>query len=161
MKAVRSLALQLKPLLGWHQCCLECLVHIIINVIVSGSVNLVTIAEHMGGGAKTASNHRRLKRFFSHSDICLDQVAKVIVAWLAPEKDWILTIDRTNWKMGRKTINIFMLGIVLKGVALPVMWMILPTAGNTNTAQRKELLSRLHAALGCGDAFSKLQRQRV
>ncbi|MEJ2755261.1 MAG: hypothetical protein P8104_05350 [Gammaproteobacteria bacterium] len=59
MKVVRSLTLQLKPLLGWHQSRLECLAHIIVNLIVSGSVNLVTIAEFMRGDAKITSHHKR------------------------------------------------------------------------------------------------------
>jgi hypothetical protein len=148
MKVVRSLTLQLKPLLGWHQSRLECLAHIIVNLIVSGSVNLVTIAEFMRGDAKIASHHKRLKRFFCGYDFCLDQIARIIVTWMAPDKDWVLTIDRTNWKLGKKTINIFMLAIVLKGVALPVIWMILPRDGNTNTTQRITLLSRFIRLFG-------------
>ncbi|MCD9457417.1 hypothetical protein [Marinibactrum halimedae] len=57
MKDVRSLTHKLKPLLGWHQSCAECLAHLMINLIISGSVNLAVLAEYMGGTAQIASNH--------------------------------------------------------------------------------------------------------
>ncbi|WP_265578869.1 hypothetical protein [Psychrobacter sanguinis] len=31
-----------------------------------------------------------------------------------------LTIDRTNWKWGKSNLNIFMLGVVYKGIAIPL-----------------------------------------
>ncbi len=90
----------------------------------------------------------RVECFFREMEMNFDQFAKLIVAWLAPEKDWVLCIDRTNWKLGNSFYNVLILGIELKGVALPVMWVLLPAQGNSNTTQRIELLSRFIKLFG-------------
>jgi hypothetical protein len=35
------------------------------------------------------------------------------------EGPWYLTLDRTNWQFGRCHINVLMLGIAHRGVAVP------------------------------------------
>jgi hypothetical protein len=51
-------------------------------------------------------------------------------------------MDRTNWKLGQININLLILGIAYKGIAFPVLWLFLPKQGNSNTAERIELLER-------------------
>ena len=53
---------------------------------------------------------------------------------------WTLTMDRTNWKFGKLNINILVLGIAYKGSAFPLIWILLPKAGNSNTQERIQLL---------------------
>ena len=36
-----------------------------------------------------------------------------------------LTLDRTNWKWGKRNINILMLAIVYRGIAIPILWTLL------------------------------------
>ncbi|GLS24782.1 hypothetical protein [Marinibactrum halimedae] len=55
-----------------------------INLVISESVNLAVLAEHMGGTAQIASNHKRLKHFFKNKNLCLNQIARIIASWLAP-----------------------------------------------------------------------------
>ena len=61
---------------------------------------------------------------------------------------WLLALDRTCWKFGRYDINILMLAIIHKGIAIPVMWDVLGRAGTSTTAQRSALLSRFCAVFG-------------
>ena len=61
-------------------------------------------------------------------------------------KPWVLAIDRTNWDFGKTTINILMISVVWNGMGIPLIWMLLPTAGNSNTSERTGLLDRLRAA---------------
>ncbi|MCL1123003.1 hypothetical protein [Shewanella surugensis] len=61
---------------------------------------------------------------------------------------WYLTMDRTNWKYGNLNINILMLGICYKGRAIPVCWSMLNKKGNSNTAERIELVSRFMSIFG-------------
>src|SRR5208282_5713723 len=61
-------------------------------------------------------------------------------------KPWVLAIDRTNWDFGKATINILMISVTWYGMGIPLLWMLLPTAGNSNTPERTELLDRLRAA---------------
>jgi hypothetical protein len=51
-------------------------------------------------------------------------------------------MDRTNWKFGQININLLILGIAYKGIAFPVLWLFLPKQGNSNRAERIELIER-------------------
>ncbi len=44
-----------------------------------------------------------------------------------------LSMDRTNWRWGKSDINILILGIVFKGTAIPIYWMLLDKRGNSDT----------------------------
>ncbi|EXW59539.1 hypothetical protein J878_4174 [Acinetobacter baumannii 44467_5] len=44
-----------------------------------------------------------------------------------------LTLDRTNWKWGKRNINILMLAIVYRGIAIPILWTLLNKRGNSDT----------------------------
>ncbi len=58
------------------------------------------------------------------------------------ENDFYLTFDRTNWKWGKKNINILMLALVYKGIAIPVYWVLLNKKGNSSTRERIALVKR-------------------
>src|ERR1019366_7023830 len=47
--------------------------------------------------------------------------------------------------MQHGTINILMISVTWNGMGIPLLWMMLPTAGNSNTSERTELLDRLRA----------------
>jgi hypothetical protein len=55
---------------------------------------------------------------------------------------WILSLDRTEWTFGQTHFNISMLGVVHQGVAYPLVWMMLDKKGNSNSAERMDLLDR-------------------
>lgn len=50
-------------------------------------------------------------------------------------------MDRTNWKLGERNINILMLGIAYKNVAFPLMFRMLDKRGNSNTQERIALIN--------------------
>ena len=50
-------------------------------------------------------------------------------------------MDRTNWKLGGKDINILMLGISYKNIAFPLMFKMLDKKGNSNTEERIALIN--------------------
>ena len=113
------------------------------------TVNLKQIANTMRDSAKPESNYRRLQRFFSSYNFCYDELARLLVGLFFNDKaHWYLTMDRTNWKYGKLNINILMLGICYKGRAIPVCWSMLNKKGNSNTAERIELVSRFIRIFG-------------
>jgi hypothetical protein len=62
---------------------------------------------------------RRLQRFFAGVRFDYDAIACFIVRFMGIESGpWMLALDRTNWKFGKKHINILMLAICHKGVAV-------------------------------------------
>jgi Transposase DDE domain len=62
--------------------------------------------------------------------------------------DYELTLDRTNWQWGKKNINILMLAVVYKGIAIPIYWLLLNNKGNSNTKERIALLKRFIKRFG-------------
>ena len=75
-------------------------------------------------------------------------VAQLIFGLLPNKEGLILSIDRTNWKFGDNNINIFMLGIVYKGVAFPLLFKMLDKRGNSNVTERIELVNRFVTLFG-------------
>ena len=59
-----------------------------------------------------------------------------------------LTLDRTNWKWGKRNINILMLAIVYRGIAIPIVWTLLNKRGNSDTKERIALIQRFISIFG-------------
>ena len=57
-------------------------------------------------------------------------------------------MDRTNWKIGNSNINILMLGICYKNMAIPLMFKMLNKRGNSDTAERIELVKQFISWFG-------------
>lgn len=52
----------------------------------------------------------------------------------------ILSLDRTNWKYGKSDINLLVLSVVVSGCGVPLFWIELDSKGNSDTAERKQLM---------------------
>ena len=104
-------------------------------------MNLVELAQAFCTTAKPESNYKRLQRLFRQFSLDYDRLAQ-FVAGLVPLLQLALTVDRTNWKWGKKNINVLVLGIAYKGAAFPLLWISLPKRGNSNTAERIALMER-------------------
>ena len=70
-------------------------------------------------------------------------IAQLIFSLLPEKNNLILVMDRTNWKLGGKDINILILGISYKNIAFPLMFKMLDKRGNSNTAERIALINDL------------------
>lgn len=100
------------------------------------SVNFQKLSTGFDNKAATLSNYRRIQRFLADVILPMKWIAQLIFS-LLPEKDnLILIIDRTNWKLGGKDINILMLGISYKNIAFPLIFKMLDKKGNSNTEER-------------------------
>lgn len=121
MSRDEKLAAILKEHLGWHGARTSFLAKFIIALLHVRTVNLTEVAVAFGGRAQSDSHYKRMQRFFRFFAIDEAVLARFI-ARLLPIRDepWVLTMDRTNWKFGKKNINILLLGIAYKGAALPL-----------------------------------------
>ena len=138
MDQITVLKEQLRPHLDWHGARLHFLCLFLLALLKVRTVNLTEIAMAFGSSAKPESSYKRMQRFFRHfqwDDRLLLNILKI------PEP-WGLSIDRTNWKIGQRNINILMLGVVYQGIALPLMWRFLDKQGNSNTDERVEFIER-------------------
>ena len=108
----------------------KCLAELILSMIKLQTINLANICNGFKGNAKTASRYKRLQRFIKFENIPASALAKLIVAIKGldkgldsgdnKDKSWNLTMDRTNWKIGKVHINILYLAVRHKNVAVPL-----------------------------------------
>ncbi|WP_084684842.1 IS4 family transposase [Methylohalobius crimeensis] len=147
--SVSALRAVLAEHLPWHGARLNFLAQFLLALFQVRSVNLAELATAFRGKAQVASHYKRLQRFFRGFTINYDVLARLLVHLFAVgEGPWYLTLDRTNWKLGKIEINFLVLGIAQKGMALPVLWTVLGKAGNSHTDQRIELMQRFLANFG-------------
>lgn len=148
MQAVKALRTALRVHLPWHAQRLTLLARFILALVQVRSVNLAQLAPVLSPRAKTASNYIRLQRFFRAFAIDQAQIARAVSGLLPLGERWVLSLDRTNWKLGRAELNILVLGVVYRGIAIPLFWTVLDKAGNSNTDERIALMERFVDTFG-------------
>jgi hypothetical protein len=162
--------------LDWHGARLSFLAHVLPALCKVKTVNLAEPATALNGRVKPEFHYQRLQRFVRDCELNFPQLARWVVK-LMPLGDapWDLTLDRTHRRFGQHEINILMLGIAYRGIAIPLLWTVLANAGHSHTAERIALMERFPALFGrekiaavladrevVGQArFNDLQRQQM
>jgi hypothetical protein len=130
-----SLSATRRETLGW----------LTLLIMRQGTICLWRLAAHVATTSTTDSVRRRFYRFFQHVELDGSMTAGVVADLLGMRgKPWVLAMDRTNWEFGKTTINILMVSVIWNGMGVPLIWTLLPSAGNSNTKARTDLLDRLH-----------------
>ena len=140
---INALIQRLQPHLHWHRARLVCCAATILALIKLRTVTLGELALVLNPKAKTASNERRLRRFLASFELDFELIARLIVALIPQQDGFTITLDRTQWLFGKTKINILMIAIAYKGIAIPVVWMLLDKKGNSSTDERIALMERL------------------
>jgi len=148
MDSIIILIEMIQKQLNWNKQRIDFLAKFLITLIKVRTVNLAIIAESFPGNAKIESHYKREQRFFRNFKIDFTVIASFITSLLPKENGWILTLDRTDWKLGKTPVNILVLGIAHKGAAFPILWVSLPKKGNSNTKERIELFNRFFEHFG-------------
>lgn len=58
------------------------------------------------------------------------------------EDEWVLCLDRTNWKLGQTEINHLVLAVACWGFSISLFWCNLGKAGNSESTERINLVKR-------------------
>lgn len=148
MNYVSELKAILQEIFHWNKARLECFVRMLLALFAVRTVNLSEIAIGFASSAKVTSRYKRLHRFFKQFKIDYDLIAIFIFKLFFSDKKVYLTIDRTNWFLGKSKINIFMLGIAYEGVSIPLFWKLLPKAGSSNFKEQRALIHRFIRLFG-------------
>ena len=156
MQASKDLQNLLKQHLTWHATRLDFAARFILALIHTKTVNLVDISLDLNGDVKPESNYRRIQRFFKDFTIDSLIIARLMLLLLPTKKAFVVVMDRTNWRFGKLDINILMVAIAHNGVAFPVVWTLLPKAGNSNTQERIELMEHFLSVVEVKDIKSFL-----
>lgn len=133
--------------LHWNRARITFIVAFVLALMKVTTVNLTKVANALSGTARKQSNYRRIQRFFSGFVFDYDAWAEMVLRLVPVKSDFVISIDRTNWRFGCFEINILMAAVVYKGTAYPLVWMLLNKAGSSNTAERTALIERLLSVL--------------
>jgi len=142
MTEMIALYTALRPHFTWNVARIKCLSQMVLAILKARTINLSELADVFQGNQTKNANYKRMQRFLSKFEFCFDQIARIIVGLFQLDDTWNLSMDRTNWKFGKNDINVLMLSICYRGVAIPLFWRLLGKAGNSNTDERINLLDR-------------------
>ena len=121
----------LEGYLDWSKPRRACFIGLLLSLLRIKQVNLTQLALGFESDTDVLSRYRRLQRFFSEMRFNYDGLARLIVGLFALDNEkYYLALDRTHWRWGRCDLNILFLGIVYKGLAIPVYWVVLNKRGN-------------------------------
>lgn len=109
--------------------------------------------------ALAASSLRRIQRLIAECVIDTDLIARLILKLIPVKGRYNLSMDRTNWKYSDTNINILNLGVIYDGMAFPVIYTMMDKRGNSNTAERIELIERFIRLAG-EDSIDNLMADR-
>jgi hypothetical protein len=147
-RAITALEQTLRPHVGLSKSRLETLCLMIVGMISSRTVNLSHLASERPGAALIASTYRRLQRFFQHVRLPADWAAPLVIRLLGLKGPWQLALDRTQWKVGAKDVNILMLAVITPRFRVPLMWSLIAGAGCSDSDMRIALMRRYLALFG-------------
>jgi len=134
---------------GWNKARMACFVGMLISLFKVRTINLTELACGFSSNATIDSRYKRIKRFFKDFTIDFSLVASWVIQFFGlTDKQFYLSMDRTNWQWGKKNINILMLSITYKGIAIPLFWSLLDKKGNSNTSERIALMERFIIQFG-------------
>lgn len=120
----------------------------ILSLVKVQTVNFNRLANSFDTSSKSDSSHRRIQRFFASFYVDIDLISKMLYALIPKVAKYGLTMDRTNWKIGDSNINILVIGIVYEGVAFPILFKMMNKFGNSNCAERIEIMEKYRSLFG-------------
>jgi len=123
---------------------LQTLYLIVVGMVSARTVNLSHLACERPTTALVASTYRRLQRFFASAPTSR---RRWVVGFLGLEGPWHLALDRTQWKLGTRDVNILMLAVVTRRAGVPLIWSVLDNDGGTSDSGQRIALMRRYLAI--------------
>lgn len=110
--------------------------------------NLAVIANTMETEVLAASNYKRLQRFVKRFRWRGCGFQRWVFELLGIEGKLDLIVDRTEWQFGRVWINLMMVSVEYRGLAIPVGWKVFSQKGNLRGAKHVRVLRAVIGQLG-------------
>src|SRR5437764_9078301 len=133
---------------AWNKARINFLAKFIVALLQVKTVSLVQIAAVMSGQAKADSHYKRCQRFLRFFDLEFAEIAALLLKLLGIAPPFVISIDRTDWYLGQKPLNILMLSVVYEGLAFPLLWVVLEKKGCSDTSERIALLQEYQRRFG-------------
>ena len=123
---INELSKILNQYFNFHKSRSDCFARLVIAMITVKTVNFTHLATAFTTESLPQSCYKRIQRFFRFLKFDPFSVASMVITLFdLKNKKLSLALDRTNWKFGKLDINILMLTVAHKGIALPLMWICL------------------------------------
>lgn len=129
------------------------LARFVVALLSAQTVCLSRLAIVFPSEASPASRFKRMQRFLRGFDLDLTGLARLLARVAGVPGPWVLSLDRTNWKLGKAELNVLMLCVVQEGVGFPLLWTVLEKegqgkAGNSSSGERIALMKRFVQVFG-------------
>lgn len=116
---------------------------LIMGIYDSRQVGSTGLAAYVSGTASIASKQRRIERFYSKSYIDPDYLTGALKKMFGVKK-FALSLDRTNWKFGKSSINAFAAFASGEGIdSLINLKMLDNEGGNSKSQDRIDLVQEV------------------
>ncbi len=120
-----------------------------LTALITGrKATLHQIANLLPQTANREAARQQIRRFLDQPALTQQRWAKTLARLLPTRPPWILALDRTEWKLGEKPVNLLVLAVVCKGCAVPLLWTPLEKPGASDTAERIALLQQFVGLFG-------------
>jgi len=143
-----------------HLSRIKCLAGFVSSILSQRTVNMAILSCAYPTESTEQSAYMRLRRFLIGVSFKSQSLAKIIaeLSDLPIDKQWILSIDRTNWKFGKNHINLLVLSACseLGSAAIPLFWIQLEDkkCGNSDHLDRLDLMDMFCQAFGKEKIFA-------
>jgi hypothetical protein len=148
MYHVSELKVFLFQSLSWNKARISCLAQILQALICVRTVNLSQISAFFKSSTKQESSYRRVRRFFAGFSFDRTVIIPMVLALFGLKKELLLILDRTNWKWGKRDINIMLISVAYRGIGIPIFWQVSTNSGSSSTAARKQVLKSVLQKIG-------------
>lgn len=149
MKQISELESILIGHFNWNKARINCLANLLLGIITVRTINLVEIALAFRREALPESSYKRLQRFFRNFSFDVNLVSLFIInLFKIKEGSWHLTLDRTNWEIGKISINILVLGVAYYNISIPLFWLFLDKRGQSNYQEQMSLIKKFIKFVG-------------
>ena len=128
--------------LSWNRARIKFLSRFLLALFAARTVNLTRIAVLFAGRAKIESNYKRIKRFLAFFELNAAQMTGLLVKLMRLQPPFIVSVDRTEWRLGKKWINVLMLSVVWEGVAIPLCWTVFKKKGCSSDCERQAIIEK-------------------
>jgi|GEM_PF-1503032 len=125
---------------------LTVLAALVLAIIQARTVVLYTLKNHVALPGRRDTRYQRLLRFVRFT--VPDGLYTHFVLRLLPAGDLWLILDRTNWKLGKRDLNILLLSASWHSFSFPLLWTLLPHGSSSHQHDRILLLERFLSLRG-------------
>lgn len=115
MNPVTALQHKLNRRLTWNKARLEFLSQFILSLIRLRTCSLYRLYIAFQREADAQSDCKRIQRFFRSYVFDPADIDRLLVTMVPLEDEWVLCLDRTNWKLGQTEINHPVLALACSG----------------------------------------------